>query len=425
MINEPEFIRGNQKNYIRISCDTQIAESYEYQMCTNNELSHLLDFQQRTQNGECYLYYEVSGMQSLDILLQTQKLKRPLAIAAAQAIVKLCRDFSEYVLDIQRVIWNPKYIMIQMNSKEFRFVYHFAYTEDKETKQKDIEQTDLEQFLECCIEHLDYQDETLVSQMFHVYEALLDQKDNFILVQEMEALLNNLSPEGNIEKTEIKQMQEDVSVKDPFVKDNSQTEIISIPEKSCVFQKERRHLKIGLGILLLLDIGVLIVWRPLTILKIFFAVAAGGVLLWLNVHIRRQEQQKGKKLQQEQEIYMEEYKELTSQYDGEQGETCMIVMEDSKGVLYNLQNGEPQYIYIGDTRKIIGKDPDKAQIKLEHESVSRVHALIYKEGTVCIVEDLNSTNGTWVNGKSLKPREPYTLKEGDKVRFAGMEYIFR
>ena len=194
MINEPEFIRGNQKNYIRISCDTQIAESYEYQMCTNNELSHLLDFQQRTQNGECYLYYEVSGMQSLDILLQTQKLKRPLAIAAAQAIVKLCRDFSEYVLDIQRVIWNPKYIMIQMNSKEFRFVYHFAYTEDKETKQKDIEQTDLEQFLECCIEHLDYQDETLVSQMFHVYEALLDQKDNFILVQEMEALLNNLSP---------------------------------------------------------------------------------------------------------------------------------------------------------------------------------------------------------------------------------------
>ena len=71
----PEFIRGNQKNYIRTGCDTDITKSYEYQMCTNNILNSLLEFRERSHNGEDYLYFEISGMQSLDIFLQTRKLR--------------------------------------------------------------------------------------------------------------------------------------------------------------------------------------------------------------------------------------------------------------------------------------------------------------------------------------------------------------
>ncbi len=427
-MNEPEFIRGNQKNYIRISCDAQVTEGYEYRMCSNNELESLLKFQQRMQNGAEYLYYEVSGMQSLDILLQTQKLKRPLVIVIAKAIVKLCRDFSEYVLDIEKVIWNPKYIMVQGNSEELRFVYNFSRGGfDLQTEHEEAEHIGLEQFLEFCIEYLDYQDEVLMGQMFQVYEALLDQKDNFALMKEMERLLEALLPLEEEKLIADEQIQEDVAAGDPFAGKGFETEIITVPKKSRIFQKERRNLKIGLCVLLLLDAGLLVVWKPLTLLKIFFSVAAGGVLLWLNIHIRRQEQQRSKEMQPEQETsaYMEEYEELASRYTGDKGETCMITLDDTRGVLYNLQNGEPQYIYIGDARKIIGKDPEKTQIQLNHESVSRVHALIYREGEECLIEDLNSTNGTWINGKSLKPREPYILKEGDKVRFAGMEYIFR
>ncbi|MBQ8815841.1 MAG: hypothetical protein IJZ84_00995, partial [Lachnospiraceae bacterium] len=125
-MSEAEFVRGNQKNYIRILCDAHITEGYEYQMCMNNTLNSLLSFQQRAQNGKDYLYYEISGMQSLDVLLQTQKLKRPLAIMIAKAVVKLCREFSEYVLDIRKVIWEPKYLMVQVGGEEFKFVYDFG-----------------------------------------------------------------------------------------------------------------------------------------------------------------------------------------------------------------------------------------------------------------------------------------------------------
>ena len=421
-MSEAEFVRGNQKNYIRILCNAHVTESYEYRMCINNGLNSLLSFQQRAQNGKDYLYYEISGMQSLDVLLQTQKLKRSLAIMIAKAVVKLCREFSEYVLDIRKVIWEPKYIMVQVGSEEFKFVYDFGSMQNvAETS----EQTDMEQFWECCIEYLDYQDELLMEQMFRVYEAFLDQKDNFTLLQEMESMLNKLLPSEEKEATE--QMVEEIPAADPFIEEGAVSEVIKLPEKSKVYQSEWRKKKLGLGVLLCLNILTIFVWKPLTLLKLFFSIAAGGVLLWLNIHVRRQERRQEKELHREQEqaAYREEYEEVVNRYDGEMGETCMIAIADNRGVLYNLQNCEPQYIYIGENRKIIGKDPEKAQIQLVSEGVSRVHAMVYKDGTDCVIEDLNSTNGTWVNGKGLEPREPYILKEGDKIRFAGSEYIFR
>ena len=79
----PEFVRGNQRSYIRISCDENTLDGYEYRMCKSNMLKDLLGFHHRSQNGEGFLYYEVSGMQSLDVYLQTQKLRREFAIIFA------------------------------------------------------------------------------------------------------------------------------------------------------------------------------------------------------------------------------------------------------------------------------------------------------------------------------------------------------
>ena len=88
MIHEPEFVRGNQNNYIRIVCSEEIFNGYEYQMYKHNELKSTPHFQQRNQNGENYLYYEVGGMQSLDVFLQSQKLKRDFAVVVKDLEMK-------------------------------------------------------------------------------------------------------------------------------------------------------------------------------------------------------------------------------------------------------------------------------------------------------------------------------------------------
>ena len=51
------------------------------------------------------------------------------------------------------------------------------------------------------------------------------------------------------------------------------------------------------------------------------------------------------------------------------------------------------------------------------KGVSRKHAVIHRVGAECTVEDMDSTNGTYVNRKRIQPHMPQAIKPGDEVRF--------
>ncbi len=47
------------------------------------------------------------------------------------------------------------------------------------------------------------------------------------------------------------------------------------------------------------------------------------------------------------------------------------------------------------------------------QGVSRRHARIYTRDGICYIEDLDSTNGTYLNSERLTPYLPYVLNDGD------------
>src|SRR5262245_21482880 len=55
-----------------------------------------------------------------------------------------------------------------------------------------------------------------------------------------------------------------------------------------------------------------------------------------------------------------------------------------------------------------------SEIKLHDDGVSRAHARIRADGKQLLLEDLNSRNGTFLNGKRLV--EPLPLGDGDKIQ---------
>jgi pSer/pThr/pTyr-binding forkhead associated (FHA) protein len=55
--------------------------------------------------------------------------------------------------------------------------------------------------------------------------------------------------------------------------------------------------------------------------------------------------------------------------------------------------------------------------------VSRRHAVIRQGEWGFTIEDLGSTNGTWVNGMELKPGQIYLLRNGDQLKLAE-QYMF-
>ena len=55
---------------------------------------------------------------------------------------------------------------------------------------------------------------------------------------------------------------------------------------------------------------------------------------------------------------------------------------------------------------------------------SLVHARIRKDEEEYFLADLNSRNGTSVNGRMLRANEEYQLQDEDEVDFAEARYIF-
>jgi CheY-like chemotaxis protein len=70
----------------------------------------------------------------------------------------------------------------------------------------------------------------------------------------------------------------------------------------------------------------------------------------------------------------------------------------------------------------VGRHPECAA-RIDHPMISRRHCSFFLEGNQIWVEDLGSRNGTRLNGKWLRSRQP--LQEGDRLEFAGLPFHVR
>lgn len=57
--------------------------------------------------------------------------------------------------------------------------------------------------------------------------------------------------------------------------------------------------------------------------------------------------------------------------------------------------------------------------------VSRRHAKIVVRGNQPYIEDLNSTNGTWVNKVKVQPGQPAPLTDGAEIRLGKVVLVFQ
>src|SRR5689334_8472755 len=70
-------------------------------------------------------------------------------------------------------------------------------------------------------------------------------------------------------------------------------------------------------------------------------------------------------------------------------------------------------------------DVDLAPYGAEALGVSRQHVTIMTEGERLMIRDLNSNNGTFLNGNRLKPDEGYFIKNGDQIQLGRMHIDLR
>ncbi len=63
-------------------------------------------------------------------------------------------------------------------------------------------------------------------------------------------------------------------------------------------------------------------------------------------------------------------------------------------------------------------------LALEH-GISRQHAVLLPTGDALYIVDLDSTNGTWVNGEYLQPGQRHALQPGDRLELGLLRLVVK
>ncbi len=104
----------------------------------------------------------------------------------------------------------------------------------------------------------------------------------------------------------------------------------------------------------------------------------------------------------------------------------MSVNEAIKSARLVRKNLEVPLVFRGSSPLLVGRDERLATLVINDPFISRTHAAICQQDHEYYVQDLNSKNGTFLNGERLAPgqRSIRPLQHGDKIKFNVVEFEF-
>lgn len=128
---------------------------------------------------------------------------------------------------------------------------------------------------------------------------------------------------------------------------------------------------------------------------------------------------------------------LASSEPEDEGTTVLGVMadgdEDEGTTALGHSTHRPFLLALSKNEKItiskdffkMGRDPMRADFATENKVVGRVHAHLITANGEYYFEDNHSTNGSFVNGVKVAPKERIKIKHEDRIKLANEEFIFR
>jgi pSer/pThr/pTyr-binding forkhead associated (FHA) protein len=101
----------------------------------------------------------------------------------------------------------------------------------------------------------------------------------------------------------------------------------------------------------------------------------------------------------------------------EMGNGSQLVLTSTDGSKLDIPAKDEVVIGRDDPVSEVFPDLDLTGFGGMESGVSRKHAVIHRTGAEYTIEDLESTNGTYVNKKRIQPHVPQAIKAGDELRF--------
>ena len=442
------YQRGIRHNYLMIIPEELDWEGYESRMLAGNRIEGLLHFQVRQEEEGARLLYEITSRQPLSRLLEGRSIRAAEIRHLVSGIFKVLERMEGYLLRESHILLEPDYLYVDPES----FQVWLCLVPGLERNFPE----DFGRFLEYLLECVDHEDQESVVLAYGLYQET--RKENYGMSDIYRFLCRNqeTAPAGPTGDGEGKVTQEHEETgrevsgpgragrqPEPWNGgsqgtgnwasglENGKNSNFPFPDAggssdSSGQRKDRRKSKSA-------SKGLV-----------------GAVRLWFQNHFSRSREEIPVEVPWEM-MFQESPGEDAgrqisgntpaagglgqkmggqySNYDTSQaqpmGTALLADLSDQPGTRrLRALDPENEDITIGYYPFIIGKQQNLVDYHLDRDTVSRLHVRIDQGEDTYQIQDLNSTNGTYVKGKLLENNEVAALSRGDEIRIANFRYLF-
>ena len=454
---EIHYKREMKRNYLVVEPEPGTQPGYEARMLANNSIDGLLRFHIKYMDERQSYYYDITSMQPLSRLLQNRFIDRgeicQLLIELHVALVRM----EEYLLSEDGLLLDPDYIYVKPEGFQTGLCLvpgHSGHFPEA-----------LTHLLQYLMKKVDHKDKESVVLAYGMYQESL--KENYGIEDLMKLVQREKGTEG-----EEKAVSGDEEMPEKEVLDwveHSERTVHGAPGPAELWGKdserpaevwktetggdsdgeERLPLKkqAAFGAVLscavpalawflrgpafLKRYGPLFVLLPIATVVL---IAVWDIFIWKLRSGRGAAQSGRTKETGEEPAYRWEIPE--EEDEGKPEEQICEEETDFQTVLLAGAPEQPQLhrlqaVTAGEEDSpiayfpfVIGKHEELVDYVLNRSTVSRLHMRIDREGDEYRVTDLNSTNGTIVDGTLLEANETVKVKAGDEICIADMRYIF-
>ena len=448
-----EYKRDMNHNYLILYGEKDInTDSYQVRMLVGNIIPSLLKCRIQGVDGKFMMYFDITSKQAVSTLYEEKKLGNEDLRLIFGGFVRVMEEAAEYLINPAQLVLKPQYIFADCEKKELFFCLMPGY--DKDIKEQ------FQLLTEYILPKIDHEDSEAVILGYGVYRRTME--NSFHLEHIKEELYRKQNNKEEI-KTETEKDSREISVQETgeesLMQSSGMSENFWREEKT---EKTDSHKlfgkKVAVFVLILLALagvtmaisGGYLPHQDISVLLGVVLAGMGGIMLAVLIirkakDVYKQPQRESKEKPQLSEKFvrppvneilqegsddsiktMMEKKSLHREREEDFGETVVLSAGVVSGPasLVSREPGELAPIYLQEELTVIGKLENACDAVIDLPTVSRIHAKIRKREEEYYLSDMNSRNGTIVNGRLLLPEEEYRLQEEDEVDFAQARYIF-
>ncbi len=420
-----EYKRDLQNNYLILEAPPEAdADDYRFRMAEQNKVPGLLPFQCSRKDGALYLHYEITSLQPLTGVYEKRTMRYDDILFLLAGIRDVLEAMQQYLLEPAQLVFDPEYVYADTQRRRVRLCY-LPGSEGSFS---------IGMLAEFILKHLDHREQQAVTLGYGFYEKAAE--ENFSLQKTLQEMLKGEEPEIRPVPAETPRQETAAPVPEPA----DSYEVTHRERKKRPQGKLDRLFQLIHPAVLLSTLLGLAVLEIVFYLGLVTVTEAGGIFFllisvetlankfWRSAKEKRQESRWAEDDEDEMYRMLQEEMYDVSQQRNVIEETRCLTPEPEEAQLYLVctragsSGVAGEDIFLGASPVYVGKIQGESDVILDSPTVSRRHARLECRDGVYYVKDLNSRNGTFCNGRRLRPQEQCQFGQGDEISFAEIGY---